>query len=220
MALKSFLASEEIARYVCEGFTKETAVQKKLRAETAGMPNGQMQISADQGALMALLVKMMGAKKCLEVGVFTGYSALTVAAALPADGRLIACDVSEEWTGIARQYWKEAGVEGKIELRLAPALETLKKMLAGGEAGTFDFAFVDADKESYDAYYEAVLKLLRKGGVMLIDNVVGKGIAEGATAGNAKFIRPLNDKIRDDARVEAAMVAIGGGFMVVWKKER
>jgi caffeoyl-CoA O-methyltransferase len=218
MAIKGFLASEEIARYVSEGFTKETAVQKKLRAETAGMPNGQMQISADQGALMALLVKMMGAKKCLEVGVFTGYSALTVAAALPADGRLIACDVSAEWTAIARRYWKEAGVEGKIDLRLAPAIETLQKMLADGDAGTFDFAFVDADKESYDAYYEAVLKLLRRGGVMLIDNVVGKGIAEGATAGNAKFIRPLNDKIRDDARVEAAMVAIGGGFMVVWKK--
>ena len=218
MALKSFLASEEIARYVNEGFTRETEVQKKLRAETAKMPNGQMQISADQGTLMALLVRLMGAKKCLEVGVFTGYSALTVAGALPADGKLIACDVSEEWTSVARRYWKEAGVDGKIDLRLAPAIGTLEKMLAAGEAGTFDFAFVDADKESYDAYYEAVLKLLRGGGLMVIDNVVGKAIAEGAMTGNAKFIRGLNDKIQADPRVQAAIVAIGGGFMLVWKK--
>lgn len=165
------LLPEAVEKYV-SFLASETDVQKRLRAETAKLPMAGMQIGADQGAFLSLLARAIGAKRAVEIGTFTGYSALAVAAALPADGRLVCCDISEEWTAIARRYWKEAGLEPRIELRLAPALDTLADLLARDGAGSFDFAFIDADKSGYDAYYEACLKLLRSGGLIAIDNVL------------------------------------------------
>ncbi len=220
MAFKSLVASDSVARYVNEEMLREPDVQKRLRAETAGIPHGGMQISSDQGALLSLLVKLIGAKKAIEIGTFTGYSALCVALALPADGKLIACDISEEWTAIGRRYWREAGVAGKIDLRLAPALKTVETLLLQGGAGTFDFAFIDADKEAYDAYYEGVLKLLRPGGLIAMDNVLGSGPnSESADYDPATSkMHALNLKIRDDARVDAMIATVGAGFMLVRKR--
>src|SRR5438270_2572793 len=167
--------TEETYQYLLSVSSRESDVLRRLREETASLPNSQMQISPDQGQFMALLVQLMRAKKTLEIGVFTGYSSLVVAQALPPDGKVIACDVSEEWTSIARRYWKEAGVANKISLRLAPALQTLDSLLKEGQAGTFDFAFIDADKANYDGYYERALKLLRAGGLAAIDNVLWSG---------------------------------------------
>src|SRR5260370_3822556 len=163
---KRSLTSEPIEHYVNEVITRETPIQKRLRAETAKLPNSQMQIGPDQGALMALLARAIGARRALEIGTFTGYSALAVAAALPQDGRLIACDMSEEWTRIAWRYWQEAGLANRIELRLGPALANLPALQSELGQGAIDFAFIDADKEEYDAYYEAVLRPIRPGGVM------------------------------------------------------
>ncbi|MGE5202027.1 MAG: class I SAM-dependent methyltransferase, partial [Acidobacteriota bacterium] len=171
MAGRTFLP-EAIERYVSETLVKETPLQRRLREETARLPMGMMQIGADQGAFLALLVRLIGARRTLEIGTFTGYSALTVASALPADGKLIACDVSEEWTSIGRRYWREAELENRIDLRLGPAAETLRSLLAAGEAGRFDFAFIDADKSNYDTYYELSLQLLRPNGLIAIDNVL------------------------------------------------
>ena len=155
---KRSLVSEAVEHYAFEVMARETPLQKRLREETARLPEAQMQIGPDQGALMAMLVRLIGARRTLEVGTFTGYSALAVAAALPEDGKLIACDISEKWTRIARRYWEEAGLSGRIDLRLGPALETLANLLRDGGADSFDFAFIDADKEEYDAYYESCLR--------------------------------------------------------------
>src|SRR5690606_41231297 len=152
--------------------TREPDVLARLRAATAAVPNSDMQIGADQGALLALLAKLCGARRCIEVGTYTGYSALTVALALPPDGTLITCDINAEWTAVGRPFWQEAGVEARIDLRLKPALETLDELLAAGEAGRFDFAFIDADKTSYRRYYERLLQLLRPGGVIALDNTL------------------------------------------------
>lgn len=220
MAFKSQVRSDAVAQYVNETMLHETDVQRRLRAATAQLPVGGMQISADQGALLAFLVRMLGARRALEIGTFTGYSTLCVAMALPADGRLIACDVSAEWTTIAQRYWKEAGVADRIELRLAPALETLAALQQQGAAGSFDFAFIDADKVAYDAYYEAALKLLRPGGVIAMDNVLGSG----PNTDNVDYdpatskMHPLNMKIRADQRVDAMLATVGAGFMLVRKK--
>jgi predicted O-methyltransferase YrrM len=213
------LVPDAIERYVGEVITQETPLQRRLRAETAALPRGRMQIGPDQGALLALLVRLIGARRTLEVGTFTGYSALAVASALPEDGRLIACDVSEEWTAIARRYWQEAGVAGRIDLRLGPAAETLALLRDGG-GGSFDFAFIDADKPSYDTYYEACLRLVRPGGLIAIDNTLWSG----AVADPAKndpdtaAIRALNLKVRDDRRVEACLLTVGDGVMLARKR--
>lgn len=177
MSRQTLGLEKNLQDYVVRYGAREPDVLAKLRAETVTLPLGIMQISADQGAFLAFLVRLMGARRTLEVGVFTGYSSLAVAVALalPEHGEIIACDVSEEWTGIARRYWREAGVENKIDLRLAPALETLDGLLADGQASTFDFAFVDADKREYEDYYERVLQLLRPGGIVAIDNVLWGG---------------------------------------------
>jgi len=179
-----------------------------------------MQISPDQGQFMALLVQLLRAEKTLEVGVFTGYSSLVVAAALPPEGRLIACDVDEEWTSIARRYWKEAGVAGKIDLRLAPATDTLNSLLAAGAADSFDFAFIDADKSNYDAYYELSLKLLRMGGLIAIDNVLWSGRVANAKNQEADTvaIRALNAKLHRDQRITLSMIPIADGLTLALKR--
>lgn len=179
-----------------------------------------MQIGPEQGQFMAFLLRLMGAKRCLEIGVFTGYSSLAAALALPEDGRIIACDVSEEWTAIARRYWREAGVEGKIELRLGPALDTLDQLLGEGEAGRFDFAFIDADKENYLSYYERVLPLLRSGGLIAVDNVLWSGrVADPEVAdADTVAIRHFNDCLHRDERVDLCVVPIGDGLTLARKR--
>ena len=167
--------TDEIHRYLVEHSVREPEVLARLRAATASLPQAQMQIGPEQGQLMALLARLVGAKRCIEIGVFTGYSSLAVALALPEDGRILACDVSEEWTAIARRFWREAGVEHKIELKLQPATRTLEQLLAAGEAGRYDFAFIDADKPAYDTYYELLLQLLRPGGLIALDNTLWSG---------------------------------------------
>ena len=179
-----------------------------------------MQIGPDQGQFMALLVELMGARNTLEVGTFTGYSALAMALALPNDGRLVACDVSEEWTAIGRPYWEEAGVADKIDLRLAPALETLDALLAEGLAGTFDFAFIDADKEGYEAYFERALELIRPGGLIALDNTLweGKVLDPQVTDVNTEAIRRINTKLARDERVTLSLLPIGDGLTLARKR--
>lgn len=214
------LLPEFVERYVTQDIARETDVQRKLRAETARLPQAGMQIGADQGALLALLVRTIGARMAVEIGTFTGYSALAVAAALPADGRLFCCDVNEEWTAIARRYWKEAGLADRIELRLAPALKTLAELHSAHGAGAFDFAFIDADKSSYDAYYEACLNLIRPGGLIALDNMLWSGEVADPNVHDADTdaLRALNTKIRDDGRVDACLLTVGDGVMLARKR--
>lgn len=214
------LLPEAVEQYVSGLITREPPLHARLRAETALLPQARMQIGADQGALLALLARLIGARYALEIGTFTGMSALAVAAALPTDGRLITCDVNEEWTGIGRRYWKEAGLDGRIELRLGPALDTLGTLLRERGAGSFDFAFIDADKPAYDAYYEACLRLVRPGGLIALDNMLWHGTV--ADAGNreatTEILRALNLKIRDDPRVESCLLTVGDGVMVARRR--
>ena len=180
-----------------------------------------MQVSPEQGQLMGLLVQSIGAKKCLEVGVFTGYSSLVVALNLPDDGQLIACDISDEFTSIARRYWQEAGVSEKISLHIAPALETLDRLLANGESDTFDFAFIDADKNNYAAYYDRCFKLVRQGGLILVDNVLWYGrVADPAmnTDIRTQAIKQINQQIYHEDRVQISFIPIGDGLTIARKK--
>ena len=207
--------------YLLRHGTRESATARALRAETrtATRMHG-MQISPEQGAFMQWLIKLIGAKRTIEVGTFTGYSALVVAEALPADGQVIACDVSEEWTAIGRPFWERAGVASKIDLRLRPAVETLDALIRDGEAGNFDFAFIDADKADYDAYYERCLTLLRPGGVIGIDNVLwgGRVVNEDANDADTRAIRALNRKVQDDRRVQISMLPVGDGLTLATKR--
>jgi len=220
MAMSRSLLPDAVERYVSGTIAHETPVQKRLRAETAKLPQAGMQIGADQGALLALLVRAIGARRAIEIGTFTGYSALAVAAALPARGKLVACDVSAEWTSIGRRYWAEAGVAAKIDLRLGPALDTLAQLRREHGAGTFDFAFIDADKSSYDAYYEACLGLLRAGGLIALDNMLWSGaVADSAKKDTTtKTLRKLNAKIAADPRVDACLLTIGDGVMLARRR--
>ena len=198
MANRSLSLDDTLLAYLVSHSVREVAAQRDLREATRAHPHAGMQIGPEQGQLMALLVRLIGARRCIEVGVFTGYSALTVALALPADGYLLACDVSEAYTQIGRPFWEAAGVAAKIDLRLAPALETLDARIAAGEAGCFDFAFIDADKSGYDAYYERCLQLLRPGGLIAIDNVLWGGrVARPATDADTRALQALNDKLHD-----------------------
>jgi len=218
--MRRSLFPEDIERYVAVEMTRESALQRRLRAETLALPQGMMQISADQGALLALLARTVGARRAVEIGTFTGYSALAVAAALPADGTLVCCDVSDEWTRIGRRYWNEAGVAARIDLRVGPALSTLDALLRESGAASFDFAFIDADKSNYDGYYEACLNLVRAGGLILLDNMLwgGKVAQPEVHDSDTDALRVLNAKIRDDARVDACLLTVGDGVMVARKR--
>lgn len=220
MANTSLGLDPQLYQYLIGHSVHETDLQRQLRAETAQHPMGQMQIAPEQGQFMAWLIRLMGARKALEVGVFTGYSALTVALALPPDGQLIACDVSEEFTAIARRYWQQAGVAAKIDLRLAPAAETLQHLIDTGEGESFDFAFIDADKSSYTTYYEQALQLIRPGGVIAIDNVLWSGrVAEPEQQDNRTIqIRAFNQHVFQDQRVHLSLVPIADGLTLVLKK--
>jgi predicted O-methyltransferase YrrM len=213
-----FLARLE--HYVAHEITQETPLEKRLRQETSRLPRGGMQLGPDQGALLAFLVHTIGARNALEIGTFTGYSALMVAKSLPQDGRLVCCDTSEEWTSIARRYWREAGVADKIELRIAPALQTLPVLERERGAGSFDFAFIDADKLPYDAYYENCLRLVRPGGIVVLDNVLWSGDVANPRIHDpdTDALRAVNAKIRDDPRVESCLLAIGDGMMLARKR--
>ena len=219
MANQTFGLSDEIIKYLRSVSVREADVLQQLRQETARHPRAIMQIAPEQGQFMALLVQLIGAKKVLEVGVFTGYSSLVVALALPPEGKMVACDVSEEYTAIARRYWQQAGVEDKIDLHIAPALETLEKLLTQGEADTFDFAFIDADKSNYDNYYEMALKLVRPGGLIAIDNVLWRGdVADEEVQDNrTNKIRALNQKIHQDERINLSLVPIADGLTLAMK---
>ncbi len=213
--------TDPLKAYIRHVSLREPDVLARLRAETAKLEDAMMQISPEQGQFMALLVETLGARRCLEVGTFTGYSALAVALALPQDGRLIACDVSEEWTSIGKRYWAEAGMAHKIDLRLGPAVETLDRLVQGGQAGSFDFAFIDADKPNYDTYYERALTLLRPGGIVAIDNVLWGGSVikpEKDKDPNTLAIRALNKKISADNRVTISLLTIGDGLTLARKR--
>ena len=220
MSSRQVLMTADLHRYVLDNSLREPEVLARLRAETATLANAGMQIGPEQGQLMALLAKLIGARKCIEIGVFTGYSALVVALALPEDGRIVACDVSDEWTAIGRRYWKEAGVEHKIDLRLRRAVRTLESLIEAGESGSYDYAFIDADKPSYDIYYERVLQLLRRGGLILIDNVLWSGKVADQTVSDADTdaLRRLNAKLHTDERVDVSLIGIGDGLMLVRKR--
>lgn len=220
MSLRSFLLSDELFDYVVRSSVRETPQQRHLRERTAQMPNARMQTGADQLQFLQFLVTMLGARTTLEIGVFTGASALAVALALPAGGRIVACDVSEEYPRIGKPFWEEAGVASKIDLRIAPAVRTLDDLLRAGQSDSFDFAYIDADKSSYDAYYERALRLLRRGGVAAIDNVLwGGSVADSKeTDPDTVALRTLNAKIRNDERVDACMLSIGDGLTLVRKR--
>ncbi len=219
MSNKTFTVPDDLYRYILSVSLRESDVLRRLREETAQHPRAGMQIAPEQGQLMALLARLAGARHALEVGVFTGYSSICVAGALPADGRLVACDVSEEYTSIARRYWREAGVEDKIDLRLAPAVETLDALLGGGEAGRFDFAFIDADKAGYESYFERCLELVRTGGLIAVDNTLwnGKVIDPEDDSEDTEAIRAFNERRHRDPRIALSLVPIGDGLTLASK---
>lgn len=220
MASKTHFISKAVRQYVAAHSTRPDALLEELRAVTDREPMGRMQIGAEQGAFLSLLVELLGASRAVEIGTFTGYSAICIARALRPGGRLIACDVSEEWTATAREFWQRAGLSDRITLRLAPALDTLDKLLRDGSAGGFDFAFIDADKENYDGYYERCLKLVRSGGLIVIDNVLWSGAVAGTKdqAPSTVALRALNDKLVVDERVTVSMVPIGDGMTLALKR--
>lgn len=209
-----------VADYLRQIMQPEAPILARLRAETLNIPMGMMQICPEQGAFMQMLVRLTGARRYLEVGTFTGYSALAVALALPPDGQAVCCDVSEEWTAVARRYWQEAGVAGRISLHLAPAVDTLDAMIAAGGSGSFDLTFVDADKVNYGAYYERSLTLLRANGLLLVDNMLWGGKVADAEdqSDGTRAIRELNARAARDSRVDASLVPIGDGLLVVRKR--
>ena len=219
MSARVLTVDDRLYDYLIAHSAPEHPVLTALREETKKQPYAGMQIGADQGAFMALLVKLIGARRTIEVGVFTGYSALAVALALPEEGRVLACDISEAYTKIARTYWERAGVSGKITLVLAPADQTLQARLAAGEAGRYDFAFIDADKTGYDTYYESCLKLVRPGGLIAVDNVLWNGaVASKARDADTKALQAFNDKLRADDRIDLAMLSVGDGLTLARKR--
>lgn len=220
MSRRTLQMTDAIRDYALRHGVREHPELARLRAETAALAEAEMQVAPEQGALLQLLVRLTGARRVLEVGTFTGYSSLAMALALPADGRLVACDVSAEWTAVAQRHWRSAGVAERIELRLAPALETLAALLAAGEAGRFDLAFLDADKAAYPRYLEPLLALLRPGGLLLVDNVLWSGrVADPAVRDpDTEGIRALNAQLHADARVDLALVPIADGLTLARKR--
>jgi predicted O-methyltransferase YrrM len=219
MAKQTIGLEQNLYDYLLSVSVREPEILTQLRQETAQLPMSIMQISPEQGQFMALLVKLLGAKKTLDIGVFTGYSSLVVALALPADGKIIACDVSEEYTSIARRYWEKAAIADKVDLHIAPALETLDNLLAAGEAESFDFAFIDADKGNYENYYERSLQLIRPGGLIAVDNVLWSGkVADPEIQDNqTKKIRAFNQKLYQDSRITLSLVPIADGLTLARK---
>jgi caffeoyl-CoA O-methyltransferase len=211
--------TDPLAAYLRDVTLREPEPLRRLRESTESHPKASMQTSPEQGQFLNLLARMIGAKRTLEVGVFLGYSSTWVALALPADGGIVACDVSEEYTARARQTWRETGVEGKIDLRIAPALETLNGLIAQGRAGEFDFAFIDADKGNYANYYEAALKLVRRGGVIAVDNVLWNGsvVDEADPDPDTRAIRAFNRKLHADDRIALSLVPLGDGLTLACK---
>lgn len=220
MSKKTLGLDNRLYDYLLSVSLRESEILQQLRHETNNHSLATMQIAPEQGQFMALLVQLLGATKTLEVGVFTGYSSLCVALALPPNGKIIVCDVSEEYTGIARRYWQKAGVADKIDLRIAPALETLDRLLEDGQAETFDFAFIDADKVNYDAYYERSLQLIRSGGLIAIDNVLWGGQVADSQVQNSSTvaIRALNEKLHHDQRITLSLVPIADGLTLALKR--
>jgi len=219
MANRRTAIDDALYDYVVAHGVREHAAQKALREATRSQPHAGMQIGPDQGQFLAMLARVGGFRRAIEVGVFTGYSALSVALALPDDGYLLACDVSEAYTGVGKPFWAQAGVAHKIDLRIAPAVETLDAQLAAGSGGSYDFAFIDADKSSYDAYYERCLRLLRPGGLIAIDNVLwGGAVARPAEDADTRALQALNDKIHADERVDIVLVPIGDGVTLARKR--
>ncbi|MEJ2479163.1 MAG: class I SAM-dependent methyltransferase [Acidihalobacter sp.] len=220
MTRRTLSLTDELYEYLLENSLREDSLLAELRERTAAMPLAGMQIAPEQGQFMALLARLMGAHTALEIGVFTGYSSLCVARALPDGGRMVALDASEEWTDVARDYWARAGLADRIELRLGPAIESLDALLAEGRSGSFDFAFIDADKSEYPEYYERTLQLLRSGGIMLIDNVLRDGqvadpddISEGTEA-----VRAFNAVLYSDTRIDLSMLPLGDGLTLARKR--
>jgi predicted O-methyltransferase YrrM len=211
--------SDELAAYVRRVSLREPDILRRLRERTAPIEESRMQIHPEQAQFMQMLVQIMGATKTLEVGVFTGYSSLAIALALPPEGKVTACDVSEEWTSIGKEFWEEAGVADKIDLRIAPAVETLDQLVTSGQQGTYDFAFIDADKANYDRYYESALVLVRSGGLIALDNVLwhGKVIDPSVNDPDTNAIRSINEKIYGDRRVSLSMIPIGDGLTLARK---
>ncbi len=211
---------EAISDYLLSVSLREPPILQKLREETANHPKVQFQISPEQGQFMALIMQLMGARRTIEVGVFTGYSSLAVALALPREGQIIACDINEEFTSVARRYWKEAGVDHMIDLRLKPAIETLNELLAQGERGRFDFVFIDADKTNYENYYERSLDLLRPGGVIMVNNVLwsGRVLDDSDQTPDTNALRAFNKKLHADSRVTLSMLPLGDGVTLALKR--
>jgi predicted O-methyltransferase YrrM len=212
--------TEQLSEYIRRHWLRPTPIFERLQAETAQTPNPSMQTAAEQGQFLQFLVRLMGARRALEIGVFTGHSSLAVALAMPPDGRIIACDVSDHWTSIARRYWREAGVEHKVDLRLGPALATLDQLLAEGAAGTFDFAFIDADKMNNANYYERALQLVRPGGVIAIDNVLwhGRIADESVQDEETQAMRAFNLALHGDERIWLTLVPLGDALTLALKK--
>ena len=220
MSSRTIFLNDALYEYLLSVSLREPDVLSRLREETARMPQHNMQISPEQGQFMALLVELTGSRTYLEIGTFTGYSTLSVALALPGDGRVVACDISEEFTSRAKPYWQEAGVAGKIDLRLGPALETLDALIADGEGGAFDFAFIDADKVNYQGYFQRVLDLIRPGGLILVDNVLWSGavVDPARDDEDTEAIRAFNQARAGDPRISLSLVPIGDGLTLARKR--
>jgi predicted O-methyltransferase YrrM len=217
--MRNELLADGVEQYIVDTTVREHPVLAELHAETSTMPGAGMQIGSDQGQFMGLLARAIGAKRYLEIGVFTGYSSLAMALALPDDGRVVACDVSEEYTSVAKRYWQKAGVEKKMDLRLGPAVATLDKMIAD-KVEPFDIAFIDADKANYDAYYERCLQLVRPGGLILCDNMLwsGRVIDKNEHDADTDALRALNAKAGKDERVDVALLSVGDGVLIARKR--
>lgn len=219
MSRRTIILHDTLHLYLLDHSVHEHPEQRALREATRSHPHGGLQISPEQGQLMSLLVKLIGARRTLEIGTFTGYSALTVALALPADGKLLACDTSAAYTEVGKPYWQRAGVADRIELVIAPAIETLDARIATGEAGNYDFAFIDADKTGYDAYYERCLRLVRQGGLIAFDNTLwGGAVARPAQDEDTRALQALNDRLYADERIDIAMIPIGDGLTLARKR--
>lgn len=220
MANKTIGISDELAEYVVKVGAREPDVLARLRAETAAIPQHGMQIAPEEGAFLAFLVELIGARRCIEIGTFTGYSSTAVALVLPEDGHLVCCDVSEEWTSVARKYWHETAVAGKVDLRLGPAVETLDQLLEGGDEATYDFAFVDADKTGYDGYYERLLQLVRPGGLIAFDNTLWHGavLELDPDDEDTRALQALNAKLAGDERISLCLLPVADGVTLVRRR--